>query len=298
MLTPLLLFGAFFTSVALVWAFTGRRSAYAERLEEVATATGPVVTLDGSGQAQQMRLPRKWEVFLARAGVDWTAGQALFVAGLYGVAGAAAGQLIHLPILGFACGVVALFLKLRIDQGRRTNKLAEQLPDALMLMATAIKSGLGFQQALQMVGEEGAAPISEEFRRFASDLALGLPIDEALVRLQGRMGSVDAEMLASALLVQRQTGGNLSEILINLHHTIRDRQNVIGQVRTLTAQGKMSGVVLTALPVVLAVAVYGMNPTYMGVLFVDPRGQMMLGVMAVLMIIGGFAIRKIATITL
>lgn len=298
MTTALLLFGAFLTTVAMVWVFTGRRSAYAERLEQVAVSGGPAIAMDVGGPSQKFRLPRRWETFLARSGVEWTGGQAIFVAGVYALLGTAAGSLIQLPILGFAGGLAALYVKLKIDQGKRTNKLAEQLPDALMLMATAIKSGLGFQQALQMVADEGAAPISEEFRRFASDLALGLPMDEALLRMQARMASVDAEMLASALLVQRQTGGNLSEILINLHHTIRDRQNVIGQVRTMTAQGRLSGIVLTALPVVLGVAVYTMNPAYMRVLFIDPRGQMMVAVMVVLMIIGGLAIRKIANITL
>jgi tight adherence protein B len=187
---------------------------------------------------------------------------------------------------------------LKSGQAKRTRQMAGQLPDALMLMASGLKGGLGFQQALQLVAAEGPTPLGPELGRLAQDLALGLPLDEALIRLEARLGSTDGEMLASALLVQRQTGGNLSEILLNLHDTIRDRQMIQGQVNTLTAQGKLSGIVLTAIPVCIGIAFYVLNRDYLMVLVTDPRGRLMSLGASVLFVAGVFVIRRIVSITL
>ena len=298
MLLPLLLTLAFVTVAALVWAVMGTSgSAVGGRFMRYANGAGTVEST-GFTPKSNIKMPRAWEAFLARSGVDWTFSQLIVVIAVHAAIGAIAASFISLPLLGVPVGVGFLYVRLLIGQKKRVEKMAQQLPDALMLMASALKSGLGFQQALQMVGQEGAAPLSHEFSRFATDLSLGLPIEEALVRLQTRLGSIDGEMLASALLVQRQTGGNLSEILKNLHDTIRDRQQVIGQVNTLTAMGRMSGVILTAIPFFLAGAIYTMNRDYVMVLLTDPRGQMMVGASFAMLLAGAFVIRRIVDIKL
>lgn len=297
MLLTLLLTLAFVTVAALVWAVMGAPgSAVGGRFMRYATGAGTVEA--NFTPTPKIKMPRAWEAFLARSGVDWTFPQLIAVICVHAAIGTIALSFVGLPLLGVPLGAAFLYGRLLFGQKKRVQKMAEQLPDALMLMASALKSGLGFQQALQMVGKEGAAPLSHEFGRFANDLSLGLSIEEALVRLQTRLGSIDGEMLASALLVQRQTGGNLSEILRNLHDTIRDRQQVIGQVNTLTAMGRMSGVILTAIPFFLAGAIYTMNRDYVMVLITDPRGQMMVAASFVMLLMGAFVIRRIVNITL
>ncbi len=261
-------------------------------------AGGPAVVLQDAAPQHNFKLPRAWQAFLARAGKEWTASQFLFVAFAHAVVGAALAAPKGFALPGAAAGVVFLFLRLRFEQGRRQLKMNSQLPLALMLVATSLRSGLGFQQALQMVGKEGPQPLASEFARFADEVAMGLAFEEALARMQLRLNSIEGEMLAAALLVQRQTGGNLSEILINLHDTIRDRQAVLGQIRTLTAMGRLSGWILTAIPVALAGAFYFINRDYVMVLATDPRGQYMAGAATALMIAGALMIRRIVQITL
>lgn len=280
---------------AAVWALlTTGEAAHAGRVARYAGQTAGVAGRPGA----PLRLPRRWETWLARAGVEWSAPKAIAVAGLHMATGALVTLRLGSPVAGAALGLLALYLRLRIGQGQRMRALTAQLPEAIMLLASAIRSGLGFQQALKLVADEGAQPIGGEMRRFGNDLAMGLPMDEALARLQARFGSTDAEMLASALSVQHQTGGNLTEILHNLHATIRDRQQVEGQVRTLTAQGRLSGYILTGLPVAIGLAFFAINKGYLMILFTDPRGRLLLGAALVSATIGALVIRRIVDIRL
>ena len=292
---------AFATASAVGWLFAvqlgvgqGQLRARFQRY-----ASEPALVVDtGLTAGPPVRLPGRLEAQLEQAGYDWSPARLAGMIGLHVLAGVVAGATIGLAPYGGLAGALVLWMRLRAAQQRRTRKLAEQLPDALMLMATALRSGLGFQQALQMVADEGPAPLAGELGRLGRDLALGLSIEEALMRLQTRLGSADAEMLAAALLVQRQTGGNLVELLTNLHDTVRDRQAVQGQVRTLTAQGRLSGMVLTAIPIFLALAFWVLNREYIMTLIVDPRGRIMSGVALGLMAIGVYFIRRIVRITL
>lgn len=301
MTATFIIFGLAFLSVSLFAyvAFQPMLSHQDARLRAMAGSSGgPAVVLDQGAVKPEFRLPKAWQSFLARAGKEWTAGQLAFVVFAHAVVGAAALAAKGLAVPGAIAGVAFLFVHLRIQQSRRQLTMTSQLPLALMLVATSLRSGLGFQQALQLVGKEGPQPLAGEFARFADELAIGLSMEEALARMQLRLNSIEGEMLAAALLVQRQTGGNLSEILINLHDTIRDRQAVMGQIRTLTAMGRMSGWILTAIPVVLAGAFYVLNRDYVMLLVTDPRGQVMAGVAVVLMAFGGLMIRRIVQITL
>lgn len=282
------------TVTFLVWSVLTMRLGATTRARWMRYTVTPNVEAVGLGPTG--RLPKNWEAFFARAGLEWGVRQAAIAVGVAAFLGLLLGFVVGLPLAGPPVGVAALYFWLRMQQKRRVRTMAAQLPNALMLMANAIKSGLGFQQALQIVGDEGAAPLAPEFVRLGQDLALGLSMEDALMRLQTRLGSIDGEILASALLVQRQTGGNMSEILQNLHGTIRDRQTVMGQVRTLTAQGRLSGVVLTLIPVFIGGALYMLNRPYLMVLVRDPRGEMLSGVALGLMLIGVFWIRKIVDI--
>ena len=296
----LLMVSAFVMAASVTWLLVPRPDPLEARMARF-TATGggaPAPARPDRPASPQVRLPRAWEAFLARAGVEWNARQALVVVGVYAALGAGVGLWLGQPLVGAAAGVLALYWRLRSRQARRIRQLAEQLPDALMLMVSALKSGLGMQQALTWVAREGAEPLSSEFGRLSNDMSLGLSLDEALVRLQTRVGSADGEMLAAALLVQRQTGGNLSEVLLNLHQTVRDRQAVQGQVRTLTSQGKMTGTVLTLLPFGVALALHLINPAYLKILVIDPRGQFTLGLCACMMTLAALWIRRISHITL
>jgi tight adherence protein B len=290
------IYAVFAASVgAFVWALLSPAGlAHAGR---VALYAGQVAPAPERPRAA-MRLPRRWALWLGRAGLDWSAGRALAMLGLYAGLGAVLGSPFGLALPGLVLGAAALGLRVRVGQARRTQLLTSQLPEAIMLLASAIRSGLGFQQALKLVADQGAQPIGGEMQRFGNDLAMGLPIDEALARLQARFGSTDAEMLASALLVQHQTGGNLTEILHNLHATIRDRQHVVGQVRTLTAQGRLSGYILTGLPVAIALAFFLINRDYLMLLIDDPRGRLLLAGAIVSTAFGALAIRRIVDIRL
>ena len=185
---------------------------------------------------------------------------------------------------------------LRLTGAHRRRRSREQLPLALMLIATALRSGLGLVQALQLVGREGPREIARDFARVADDLALGLDLEQAIERLRVRLGSTEADMFATAVLVQRQTGGNLAELLAGLHDAIRERQQLAAQVRTLTAMGRMSGAILSLLPVVLVFLISLANAQYLSPLLADPRGRVMSMLAAGFMLGGVAAIRRIVRV--
>jgi tight adherence protein B len=140
------------------------------------------------------------------------------------------------------------------------------------------------------------APIGTAFGHTLQEINYGLPVDTALDRLQESFGGIDMALVTSAILVQRETGGNLAEILSNLHQTIRDRQTVQGEMRALTAQGRMSGWVLSLLPAGIGGLFFLLNRGYIMTLFTDPRGQLLVGGAVCLTVIGMLAIRKIVDV--
>lgn len=296
MVLGVILFGVFMTVAALAWGLFGARQSQAgERALRYAGASANF-TVDAGPSSQGLKLPKKWEVFLANAGVEWTAGQFAFVIALHAMVGFTLGTFAGLALPAALLAVGFLFFKLKLKQAKRIDKMSEQLPDALMMLGSALKSGLGFQQALQMVARESSPPLAPEFGRLGSDLMMGLNAESAFARLESRLASTEGEMLCAALLVQRQTGGNLSEILNNLQTTIRDRQHVKGQIKALTAEGRMSGWVLTLLPIFVGVALFVLNPKYIMPLFTDTRGLAAVAVMILLIGVGAFWISRIVKI--
>lgn len=212
------------------------------------------------------------------------------------LAAAVAGLNVAITPVFMVLGGVLPLLWLLFRRRRRLKKFAAQLPDALELIARALRAGHSLAAGFHLVAEEMTAPISEEFQRVYEEQNLGIPFDEALVSLTDRVPNLDLKFFSTAVILQRQTGGDLAEILDKIGSLIRDRFRIWGQVQALTGEGRLSGIVLLALPPVLFAVVYALNPDYVKVLFTDPSGQKMLMGALVLQLLGAVAIRKIVNI--
>ena len=165
------------------------------------------------------------------------------------------------------------FLHVWWKRKKRFNAFLEQLPDALDLISRALSAGHAFSEALHMVSIEMPEPIATEFRKAYEEQNLGLSVKLALENLTQRMPLLDLKMCVTAILIQRETGGNLAEILEKVAYTIRERFRILGDLKTLTTSSRMSAWLLCALPIFVALAVTIMNPEYMSVLWKDPRGH-------------------------
>ncbi|MBK9711115.1 MAG: type II secretion system F family protein [Kouleothrix sp.] len=183
---------------------------------------------------------------------------------------------------------------------KRIKSFNNQLGDGITLMANSLRSGYSFLQSMDLVSREAPAPMSSEFRRVVQEIGLGLSTEEALGNLLRRVPSDDLDLLITAVNIQHEVGGNLAQILETIGHTIRERVRIKGEIAVLTAQGRISAYVITALPVVLAVAITVINPDYMSPMFkfgMPPEAWCCLPVAALVMIISGFfVIMKIVDI--
>jgi tight adherence protein B len=212
------------------------------------------------------------------------------------VAGAAAGiNAAIIPAFTILAGVLPL-MWLVMRRRRRLRKFAKQLPDALELIARALRAGHSLAAGFNLVADEMAAPISVEFQRCYEEQNLGIPLDEALHSLTNRVPNLDLKFFATAVILQRQTGGDLAEILDKIGELVRERFRIWGQVQALTGEGRLSGIVLLALPPVLFATVWYLNPDYVMVLFTDPMGKKMLAGGVVMQVLGALVIRKIVNI--
>ena len=201
---------------------------------------------------------------------------AFAVAGLMAlVAGVIARSKYALPV-GAAVGFALPFVFLSFKRTRRMRTFEEQFPEGLDLISRALKAGHAFATGLKMVADEMADPVGPEFRKTFDEQNFGLPLKDALDNLTVRVPSLDVRFFATAVLIQRETGGNLSEILENLAHVVRERFKILRQVRVYTAHGRFTGYVLLALPAVLCIALSFINPEHMNLLFRERMGQMML----------------------
>ncbi|HTH03581.1 MAG TPA: type II secretion system F family protein [Vicinamibacterales bacterium] len=198
--------------------------------------------------------------------------------------------------LGFALGFALPFLLLRMKRTRRLRKFEEEFPEALDLIARALKAGHAFATGLKMVADEMEEPVGPEFRKTFDEQNFGLPLKDALENLTLRIPILDVRFFATAVLIQRETGGNLSEILENLAHVVRERFKILRQVRVYTAHGRLTGYVLLALPAFLGVALSFINPEHMNLLFRERMGQMMLIAAMVMQFIGYMWIKQVVKI--
>ena len=179
---------------------------------------------------------------------------------------------------------------------KRLNKFLQLLPDALDLMSRGLSAGHAFTEALQMVASEMPEPISSEFRKTYEEQNLGLSLKLALENLVERVPLLDLRMTVTAVMIQRETGGNLSELLEKVAHTIRERFRIMEDLKTMTLSSRWSAWLLCALPIFLAVYVSLMNPGYMDVMWRDPRGHWLLAIAAIMQVLGILMVQKIMKI--
>lgn len=188
------------------------------------------------------------------------------------------------------------FIWLWWRRGARFAKFAKQMPDALELVGRALRSGHSLASGLRVVVDEMPAPISTEFSRVYESQNLGIPLEQALKDMLKRMPNMDLKFFITAVVLQRQTGGDMAEILDKIGHIIRERFRILGQVQALTGEGRISGIVLMALPIALFFACYYLNPDYVMLLFTDPLGKKMIAGAIFLQVLGAVTIKKIITI--
>lgn len=203
------------------------------------------------------------------------------------------------PFVAPAAGLIAGFLPIAFLKNRRTARMRvfeERFPEALDLLARALRAGHAFQASMGMVAEELPEPVGPEFKKAFDQQNYGLPLRDALTQLSDRVPLLDVRFFATAVLIQRDTGGNLSEILDSLAHVVRERFKVQRQVRVHTAHGRFTAFVLLSLPPALAIMLLMMNPDHMEPLFHEKLGQMMLVGASVMQLVGFIWIRKVIRI--
>ena len=222
----------------------------------------------------------KLQTMLDQANVNWSAPRT--VVNLCGAGLALTVGLLLLKlgvIVSLGCGVAVVLcplVYLSVRRKRRMAKLAVQLPDVFEMMSQALRAGHSLASAIQLVHEQLPDPVSGEFGRVYHEQNLGIKIEDALLAMADRVDSLDVRFFVTAVLIQRQTGGDLAEVLDKIGGVIRQRLELFGLVKGLTAEGRLSGWVLFGLPFVVFLAVLQMNPDYAGVLLNDPTGKMLL----------------------
>jgi len=272
--------------------------------EESGPGTGGFIPdpLAAAGQrvAESIGIAEKLDRKLERAGLSIRPGEyvagAVLAALLVGAAGGLLFQSFLVGLLFAFLGAMVPITAVSMALRRRLNRLHGQVVDVLMILASSLRAGHSFLQALDMVSKEIAEPAATEFTRAVSETRLGRPVDEALSALATRMGSEDFDWAMMAVNIQREVGGNLAEVLDTVAETLRDRDAVRRQVKVLAAEGKLSARILTALPFLIGLYVFKVNPGYMSLLFSTTMGLLMLGVASFLMLSGILIMRKMVRI--
>ncbi|MDH3222469.1 MAG: type II secretion system F family protein [Gemmatimonadota bacterium] len=193
-------------------------------------------------------------------------------------------------------GAVIPYVYLRLKRKRRYRAFEAGLPESIDLMTRAIRAGHPFSAGVGMVAEEAPAPVSTEFQRLFDEMRFGLPFEEAVLGMTDRVDLVDTRMFATAVLVQREVGGNLAEILDNLAGTIRSRFSIRRQLRVITAQGRLSGYILSVLPIAVGFGLFLISPDFMAPLLESPVGHALIMASVVAQVLGYLWIRQIVNI--
>jgi tight adherence protein B len=259
---------------------------------------GPLPAIDR--MMSRYGLGGRLQVLIERAGIRTTPSAVIMISLVIGGLAAFITRLFIAQPLAAAgaalVGVTAPILWLQHRRSKRMRRFEEQFPEALDLLSRAIRAGHAFQTALGMVADELPDPVGPEFRKTFDQQNYGLPLRDALNEMSARLSLLDVRFFVTAVLIQRDTGGNLSEILDNLAHVVRERFKIRRQVRVHTAHGRFTGYVLLALPAALGVALSFINPEHMHLLFYERMGQMMLAGAVVMQTIGFVWIRQVIKI--
>ena len=247
------------------------------------------------------RLPQRRDLqhLLEQADVGWSVGSLLL--GILGLATGlgAVGLLVgggRIALVLAAVGAALPFLYLRRRTRRRVAAFEQGLPDAIDLLGRSIRAGHALTSGLEIVADELPDPVGAEFRQVFEEQKFGLPIRDSLLALADRIPLVDVRILVTAVLIQRESGGNLAEILDNIAYTIRERFKIRRELRIHTAQGRLTGYLLAVLPVVMGIVIFTVSPEYMSVLFEERAGRVALAGAAGLQVMGYLAIRRIIDI--
>ncbi|HHW39800.1 MAG TPA: secretion system protein [Syntrophomonadaceae bacterium] len=203
---------------------------------------------------------------------------------------------VSLALLGGLFFLISPWFYLEQMRRKRLHSFNNQFADSLSVMTNSLRAGYSLLQAIEMVAREMPPPISDEFGRTLREMQLGTATEMALSNLSRRVGSEDLDLMLTALLIQRQIGGNLAEILDNIAETIRERVRIKGEIKTLTAQGRISGIIIGLLPVAIMVVLFLISPSYVSVLFTEPLGLALLGGAACGEVLGVLIIRRIVDI--
>jgi tight adherence protein B len=262
-----------------------------ELMSEIPVINRALVELQAALQLKRM---------LDQADLHITPSRLVMFSGMAGVLGAMAAAVLTvsyliIPVAGLASASLP-FVHVWWKRKKRFASFLEHLPDALDLMSRALSAGHAFSEAMQMVSDEMPEPIAGEFRKTYEEQNLGLSLKLALENLTQRMPLLDLRMVVTAVLIQRETGGNLAEILEKVAYTIRERFRIMGDLKTLTTSSRMSAWLLCGLPIFVTFAITFMNPDYMSILWKDKRGHMLIIVALSLQFTGMLIVRKILNI--
>ena len=248
-------------------------------------------------------IANRLDKMLAESGLDWSISRLLTTAavamGIGFVAGVAIPAAATAAARGALAGIVAAFLPfiyVSKKRSKRMDQLEEQLPDALDFLARSMRAGHAFSISLEMVGEEIAEPLGHEFRSLFNEQNLGASFERSMANFCRRVPLGDVRFFASAVMLQRQTGGNLGEILNRLSHIIRERFRLKGQIRAVSAHGRLTATILTLLPIATLVGLIMSSPGYLDPLLNDPTGRRLIAAGILAQIVGNFFIRKIIKI--
>jgi tight adherence protein B len=249
----------------------------------------------------RLMLHWSWSVRLqehiAQAGLTMKAGKLVLLSACIGLGTWLIVGAFHSPfpvplLLGLVAGA-APFGVVSYMRQKRMRQFEERFPEALDLLGRAVRAGHAFTTGLEMIAKESPEPVATEFRTTFEEQNFGLPLRDALLNMTERVPSIDVRFFVTALLIQKETGGNLAEILDGLARVIRDRFRIYREVKVRTAQGRLTAGILIALPIFMMIVLSVMNPTYMRVMFEDPRGPVILTVAAVMQLVGSILLWKI-----
>ena len=253
-----------------------------------------------AGQIQRIRHSRQIELLMQQAGLPLLGAEFIVLMALLslagGILGMTAGHGLWGPAVGCVSGVLlcVVYLKLRIH--RRQRAFSNQLGDTLLMVANAMRAGFSFVQSMDMVSREMAAPMGDEFAKVMAEIRLGATIEAALENMALRIGSNDFQLVVAEVLIQRQVGGNLAQILDTIGGTVQNRIRMKREVRTLTAQGRSAGYILAALPFAMAGILSLLQPGYLQPLLENELGRMAVAGALALEVIGFLVIQRIVDI--
>lgn len=290
----------------------GRQKRISARLRELTSATAPIPAAARSQGRKEYAIPVLTRLITGRRFTDRLISE-LSAAGLPVRPSefiiVVVGAVILLQLAAFlvgpsvierlALGGISIALPaviVRSLQNRRRAAFDAQIADTLVTMAASFRSGFSLLRAMQMVAQEMPPPISKEFERIVNEVGVGRPMEDALRAAVARVGSYDFDLVVTAVLIHLQVGGNLSEMLETIADTIRERAKVIGEMKALTAEARISGLVLVILPVALAIILYEMRPEYMSMMLDDPIGPSLIWTAVALQAVGVLIMRRMLTL--